>query len=142
MHGQHNIKKTVGLLSASDQLVKEANSYTTNTRDKRPCTKRDSNPPSQQSAVADPTPYTARPPGSASIDIATRFLHALAPSNVFINDRRLVGVTNDPAGNILTWIIVRLEKLSHRPPGFDSGQLCQIFRSPLRSSLPYFLFLL
>jgi hypothetical protein len=58
-------------------------------------------------AAADPTPYTARPPGSANIDIATRFLHALAPSDVFTKDKRLVGVMNDPAGNILTWVIVR-----------------------------------
>jgi len=76
------------------------------------------------------------------MDIATRFLHARTTFDVFTNGRRLVGVTNDPAGNILTWVIVRLEKLLHRPPGFDSGQLCQIFRSPPPSSLPCFLFLL
>jgi len=51
-------------------------------------------------------------------------------------------VTNDPAGNILTGVIVQLEKLSHRSPGFDFGQLCQIFRSPPRSSLPCLVFLL
>jgi hypothetical protein len=50
-------------------------------------------------------------------------------------------VTNDPAGNILRGVVVRLERLSHRPPGFDYGQLCQIVRSPLPSSLPFFLFL-
>jgi hypothetical protein len=54
----HTIRYTqpVGLPWTSDQLIAEAATYTTNTRDKHPCSEGVSNPQSHQSSGRQPTP--------------------------------------------------------------------------------------
>jgi hypothetical protein len=60
---------SVGLLWTSDQPDAESSTWqhTTLTRDRHPYLRRDSNPKSQQASGRRPTPYTARPLGSAYI---------------------------------------------------------------------------
>jgi hypothetical protein len=59
----------VGLLSMSDQSDAKTPiwKHTTLTRDRHPCPRRDLNSRSQQANGSRPTPYTARPLGSAKI---------------------------------------------------------------------------
>ena len=60
---------SVRLLWRRDRSVAETSAYQriTFTRDRHPCPWRDSNPQSQQASDRRPTPYSARPPGSALI---------------------------------------------------------------------------
>jgi len=60
---------SLGLLWTSDQPDAETSTWqhTTLTTDGHPCPRRDSNPQSQQASCRRPTPYTARPLGSAII---------------------------------------------------------------------------
>jgi hypothetical protein len=59
---------SVALLWTSDQSDAETSTWqhTTLTRDRHPCSRRDSYPQSQKASGRRPTPYTARPLGSAS----------------------------------------------------------------------------
>jgi len=58
---------SVGLLWTSDQPDAETSTWqhTTLTGNKHPCRRLDSNPQSQQAGGRRPTPYSARPQGSA-----------------------------------------------------------------------------
>jgi hypothetical protein len=59
--------QSVGLLRSRDQPDAETSTWqhTTLTKDRHPCPRRDSNPQPQQASGRRPTPYTARPLGSA-----------------------------------------------------------------------------
>jgi len=59
---------TLGLLWTSDRPVAETSAlqFTTITRGKHPCPRHDSNPHFQQGSGRRQTPWTARPPGSAT----------------------------------------------------------------------------
>jgi hypothetical protein len=61
----------IDLLWTSDQPVAETSTWqhTTFKRIKYPCSRRDSNPQSQQASGRRPTHYTARPPGSTYVII-------------------------------------------------------------------------
>jgi len=59
-----NTPHSVGLLRTTDQPDTEGSTWqhTTITRDRYPCPRRDSNPPSQQASGCRPSPETAGPP--------------------------------------------------------------------------------
>ena len=50
----HTHTHTVGLLRTRDRSIEETYIYTTNTSDRHPCSRQDSNPQSQQQTAADP----------------------------------------------------------------------------------------
>jgi hypothetical protein len=69
LRSHSGIWHSVGLLWTSDQPDEETSTWqhTTLTTDRHPCPRQDSNPQSQQVNSRRPTPWTARPLGSADI---------------------------------------------------------------------------